>query len=145
MPERYEININNSVKLEGTQGQTISPKSQGQMGNVLGAISAQFMIQGGVKLANSLGNAQLSRALGESTKFAFLGVQMLSGNPMAVATLGLELASQAIKVATQNKKDMAKMMNEIDNARMKAGLLDISGATVSENAFTGRYKYGRGG
>lgn len=145
MPNEIKVEINSTLRLENAQGQTLDPKAQGQMGNVLGALSAQFLVQGGVKLANSLGNAQLSRALGQGTKFAFLGVQMLSGNPLAVATLGLDLASEAIKVAMQNKRDMAKMMNEIDNARIKAGLLDISGATVSENAFTGRYKYGRGG
>lgn len=143
MPNEIKVEINSTLRLENAQGQTLDTKAQGQMGNVLGALSAQFLVQGGVKLANSLGNAQLSRALGQGTKFAFLGVQMLSGNPLAVATLGLNLASEAIKVAMQNKRDMAKMMNEIDNARIKAGLLDIGMSGVTTN-FYGRYKYGRG-
>jgi hypothetical protein len=63
---------------------------------------------------------------------------------MAMATLGINLAAEAIQRIVKLEKDKAKKLNEVDNARIKAGLLVIGNSQITENWITGRYKYGRG-
>ena len=143
--KRIVLEINNNVSVQGQTGQPVTPRTN-QRGDVGSALSAQFLVQGGVRLANSLGNQQLSQALSEGAKYGFLASKILmSANPVALATLGINLASEAIQRIVKIEKEKAKQANEVDNARIRAGLMVIGNAQISENFFTGRYKYGRGG
>lgn len=138
------IDINNNVQVTGANGQPVAPRTD-KRGDIGSALSAQFLVQGGVRLANSLGNQQLSQVLSEGAKYTFLATKIMTGvNPMAMATLGINLAAEAIQRIVKLEKDKAKRLNEVDNARIKAGLLVIGNSQISENWITGRYKYGRG-
>ena len=142
--KKIVIEVNNNLKVTSASGQQVQAQTQ-KRGDIGSALSAQFLVQGGVRLANSLGNQQLSQVLSEGAKYTFLATKIMTGaNPMALATLGLNLASEAIQRIVKLEKDKAKRLNELDNARIKAGLLVIGNSQVSENWITGRYKYGRG-
>lgn len=68
------------------------------------AISAGFLIQSGQKLIAATGNTQVSKAIGDTVKYGTLGIRVLSGDVTALASMAIDLASEAIKKLTNCDK-----------------------------------------
>lgn len=96
------------------------------------AISAGFLIQSGQKLIAATGNTQVSKAIGDTVKYGTLGVRVLSGDVTALASMAIDLASEAIKKVNQLRQE-AEVNNQIKynqilNGRvfLGSGRIDIS-------------------
>jgi hypothetical protein len=107
-------------------------------------ISAQFLVEAGSRLLNATGNSEISQAVSKTGRYVFLGARAIGGDPTAIATLAVDLASQALKAVMDQAKNDAQMRNDIDTARYNAGLLNLDGVKISKNFWTGRYEYSRG-
>jgi hypothetical protein len=68
---------------------------------------------------------------------------LLPPNPVGIATLALTVSADALDKITDDIRKRAKADNETDNARIKAGLLDISDVQIKSNWFSGRQTYKR--
>ena len=111
---------------------------------VLGAISAQFLVRGANRLIAATGNNEISGAISKVAKYGFQTVRALvPPNPVGIATLALTIAADALDKVTDDIRKKAANENEVDNARIKAGLLDVSQVGVKTNWFSGRQTYRR--
>lgn len=68
------------------------------------AISAGFLIQSGQKLIAATGNTQVSKAIGDTVKYGTLGIRAFGGDFTALASMAIDLASEAIKKLTNCDK-----------------------------------------
>lgn len=142
IPVEATLNIS-SVGLQGqtqaaTQsiGQAVSNQKQYAL---TGALSAQFLVEQSTRLLNATGNQQLANTISTGVRYSYLGVRALGGDATAMVTAAVSLASKAIEIARKS----AEQSNEIDNARIKSGLMNMEGVIVRKNFFTGRQQYNR--
>jgi hypothetical protein len=68
---------------------------------------------------------------------------LLPPNPVGIATLALTVSADALDKITDDIRKRATAENEIDTARIKAGLLDVRDARVQTQWFSGRRTFKR--
>jgi len=118
-------------------------KPKGDEG-ILGALDAQFLVRAGTRIISSTGNNEISAAISKVARYGFQTVRaLLPPNPVGIATLALTISADVLDKVTDDIRKRAKADNETDNARIKAGLLDISNVQVKSNWFSGRQTYKR--
>jgi hypothetical protein len=118
-------------------------KPKGDTG-ILGAIDAQFLLRAGTRIISATGNNEISAAISKVARYGFQTVRaLLPPNPIGIATLALTISADAIEKVTEELRKKAKADNETDNARIKAGLLDITNVQIKSNWFSGRQTYKR--
>jgi hypothetical protein len=118
-------------------------KPKGDEG-ILGALDAQFLLRAGTRIISSTGNNEISAAISKVARYGFQTVRaLLPPNPVGIATLALTISADAIEKVTDELRKKAKADNETDNARIKAGLLDITDVQIKSNWFSGRQTYKR--
>jgi hypothetical protein len=118
-------------------------KPKGDTG-ILGAIDAQFLLRAGTRIISATGNNEISAAISKVARYGFQTVRaLLPPNPVGIATLALTISADAIEKVTDELRKKAKADNETDNARIKAGLLDITNVQIKSNWFSGRQTYKR--
>jgi hypothetical protein len=118
-------------------------KPKGDEG-ILGALDAQFLLRAGTRIISSTGNNEISAAISKVARYGFQTVRaLLPPNPVGIATLALTVSADAIEKVTDELRKKAKADNETDNARIKAGLLDITNVQIKSNWFSGRQTYKR--
>jgi hypothetical protein len=118
-------------------------KPKGDTG-ILGALDAQFLLRAGTRLISATGNNEVSAAISKVARYGFQTVRaLLPPNPIGIATLALTVSADALDKVTDELRKKAKADNETDNARIKAGLLDISNVQIKSNWFSGRQTYKR--
>jgi hypothetical protein len=118
-------------------------KPKGDTG-ILGAIDAQFLLRAGTRIISATGNNEISAAISKVARYGFQTVRaLLPPNPIGIATLALTISADAIEKVTDELRKKAKADNETDNARIKAGLLDITNVQIKSNWFSGRQTYKR--
>jgi hypothetical protein len=121
-----------------------TPKLPKEGDNILGAISAQFLVRGANRLISATGNNEVSSAISKVARFGFLTARaLLPPNPIGIATLALSVGADALEKITDEVRKNASQMNEVDNARIRAGLLDVSQTRITNNWFSGRQTYKR--
>lgn len=105
------------------------------------AISAGFLIQSGQKLIAATGNTQISKTIGDTVKYGTLGIRALSGDFTALASMAIDLASEAIKKVNQLRQE-AEVNNQIKynqllNGRvfLGSGRIDISRNIWGEKSY----------
>jgi hypothetical protein len=118
-------------------------KPKGDTG-ILGALDAQFLLRAGTRIISATGNNEISAAISKVARYGFQTVRaLLPPNPVGIATLALTVSADALDKITDDIRKRAKADNETDNARIKAGLLDISNVQIKSNWFSGRQTYKR--
>jgi hypothetical protein len=118
-------------------------KPKGDTG-ILGALDAQFLLRAGTRLISATGNNEISAAISKVARYGFQTVRaLLPPNPVGIATLALTVSADALDKVTDELRKKAKADNETDNARIKAGLLDVTNVQVKSNWFSGRQTYKR--
>jgi hypothetical protein len=118
-------------------------KPKGDTG-ILGALDAQFLLRAGTRLISATGNNEVSAAISKVARYGFQTVRaLLPPNPIGIATLALTVSADALDKVTDELRKKAKADNETDNARIKAGLLDITNVQIKSNWFSGRQTYKR--
>jgi hypothetical protein len=118
-------------------------KPKGDTG-ILGALDAQFLVRAGSRIISATGNNEISAAISKVARYGFQTVRaLLPPNPVGIATLALTVSADALDKITDDIRKRAKADNETDNARIKAGLLDISNVQIKSNWFSGRQTYKR--
>lgn len=141
------IDITNTIAGQ-TSGGVGTPSATGTQGVNWSAISAQFLVTGARKLIGATGNSEIASFMKKGAKYGFGAMRILASggtDVAAIAGMALDIAGDAISKANEVARKQATMENEIDAARVRAGLLDLSETTrVSENWWSGRYEYGRG-
>jgi hypothetical protein len=118
-------------------------KPKGDTG-ILGALDAQFLLRAGTRLISATGNNEVSAAISKVARYGFQTVRaLLPPNPVGIATLALTVSADALDKVTDELRKKAKADNETDNARIKAGLLDVTNVQIKSNWFSGRQTYKR--
>jgi hypothetical protein len=118
-------------------------KPKGDTG-ILGALDAQFLLRAGSRIISATGNNEVSAAISKVARYGFQTVRaLLPPNPVGIATLALTISADVLDKVSDNIRKQAKADNETDNARIKAGLLDISNVQIKSNWFSGRQTYKR--
>jgi hypothetical protein len=118
-------------------------KPKGDTG-ILGAIDAQLLLRAGTRIISATGNNEISAAISKVARYGFQTVRaLLPPNPVGIATLALTISADVLDKVSDNIRKQAKADNETDNARIKAGLLDISNVQIKSNWFSGRQTYKR--
>ena len=149
MANEIVITVKNQIETTEQQAQVPqqvapTPASTITGKDILGAISAQFIVGATNRLIAATGNNEISSAVSKVAKYGFQTVRALvPPNPVGIATLALTIAADALDKVTDDIRKRATAENEVDNARIKAGLLDISQTAIKTNWFSGRQTYRR--
>jgi hypothetical protein len=123
---------------KATKGDKPNPNS------LFGAIDAQFLIRASSRIISSTGNNEVSAAISKVARYGFQTVRaFLPPNPIGIATLALTVGADALEKVTDDIRKRATSQNEVDNARIKAGLLDVRDARLKANWFSGRITFKR--
>lgn len=94
------------------------------------AISAGFLIQSGQKLIAATGNTQVSKAIGDTVKYGTLGIRVLSGDVTALASMAIDLASEAIKKVNQLRQE-AEVNNQAKYNQLLNGQQFLGSGQIS--------------
>jgi hypothetical protein len=148
MANEIIITVQNVIQgeQEAETPQVPKPKVKKPKGDtgILGAIDAQFLLRAGSRIISATGNNEVSAAISKVARYGFqVARAILPPNPMGIATLALTISADVIEKVTDNLRKQATADNETDNARIKAGLLDISQVQIKNNWLTGRQTYRR--
>jgi hypothetical protein len=124
MANEIIITVQNQIQQQeqvagqvGIQTPSASAKKK-QADGFLGAIDAQFLVRGANRLLSATGNTE-------------------------IATLALSISADALNKITDDIRKRAAAENEVDNARIKAGLLDVTDVRIQSNWFSGKQTYRR--
>jgi hypothetical protein len=148
MTNEIIITVQNVIQAESQADVPTVPKPKvkkpkGDEG-ILGALDAQFLLRAGTRIISSTGNNEISAAISKVARYGFQTVRaLLPPNPVGIATLALTISADVLDKVSDNIRKQAKADNETDNARIKAGLLDISNVQIKSNWFSGRQTYKR--
>jgi len=108
-------------------------------------ITGQFVVRASSKLINATGNTEISSAISKVARYGFLvGRALMPPTPIGVAALSLSVVSDLADKYFDDLRKRAAAENDVDNARIKAGLLDVSDARIRTRFFNGRQRYDRG-
>ena len=150
MASEIVITVQNVIQGEqtGQTPQVPNPKAaKGDKPNpnaLFGAIDAQFLIRASSRIISSTGNNEVSAAISKVARYGFQTVRaFLPPNPIGIATLALSVSADALDKITDDIRKRAAAENEIDTARIKAGLLDVRDARVQTQWFSGRRTFKR--
>lgn len=94
------------------------------------AISAGFLIQSGQKLIAATGNTQVSKAIGDTVKYGTLGIRVLGGDFTALASMAIDLASEAIKKVNQLRQE-AEVNNQIKYNQIRNGRVFLGSGQIN--------------
>jgi hypothetical protein len=148
MTNEIIITVQNVIQAESQTDVPEVPKPKvkkpkGDTG-ILGALDAQFLLRAGTRLISATGNNEVSAAISKVARYGFQTVRaLLPPNPVGIATLALTVSADALDKVTDELRKKAKADNETDNARIKAGLLDVTNVQIKSNWFSGRQTYKR--
>jgi hypothetical protein len=148
MANEIIITVQNVIQGEQEAGATEVPKPKvkkpkGDEG-ILGALDAQFLIRGATRLISATGNNEVTAAISKVARYGFMTARaLLPPNPVGIATLALSVSADALDKITDDIRKRATAENEIDTARIKAGLLDVRDARVQTQWFSGRRTFKR--
>jgi hypothetical protein len=148
MANEIIITVQNVIQGEQEAGATEVPKPKvkkpkGDTG-ILGALDAQFLVRAGTRLISATGNNEVSAAISKVARYGFMTARaILPPNPVGIATLALSVSADALDKITDDIRKRATAENEIDTARIKAGLLDVRDARVQTQWFSGRRTFKR--
>ena len=148
MANEIIITVQNVIQGEQEAGATEVPKPKvkkpkGDEG-ILGALDAQFLIRGATRLISATGNNEVTAAISKVARYGFMTARaLLPPNPVGIATLALTVSADALDKITDDIRKRATAENEIDTARIKAGLLDVRDARVQTQWFSGRRTFKR--
>jgi hypothetical protein len=148
MTNEIIITVQNVIQAESQADVPEVPKPKvkkpkGDTG-ILGALDAQFLLRAGTRLISATGNNEVSAAISKVARYGFQTVRaLLPPNPVGIATLALTVSADALDKVTDELRKKAKADNETDNARIKAGLLDVTNVQIKSNWFSGRQTYKR--
>ena len=127
-----EIRIPVVIELQANKGTNVNQPIRNNATGTLTrtevtgqAISVGFLIQSGQKLIAATGNTQVSKAIGDTVKYGTLGIRVLSGDVTALASMAIDLASEAIKKVNQLRQEAEvnnqTKYNQILNGRIFLG------------------------
>ena len=148
MANEIIITVQNVIQGEQEAAATEVPKPKvkqpkGDTG-ILGALDAQFLLRAGTRLISATGNNEVSAAISKVARYGFqIARAVLPPNPVGIATLALTISADVLDKVTDDIRKRAKADNDTDNARIKAGLLDVSSTSIKQNWFSGRQTYKR--
>jgi hypothetical protein len=148
MANEIIITVQNVIQGEQEAAATEVPKPKvkkpkGDTG-ILGALDAQFLVRAGTRLISATGNNEVSAAISKVARYGFqVARAVLPPNPVGIATLALTISADALDKISDDIRKRAKADNDTDNARIKAGLLDVSSTSIKQNWFSGRQTYKR--
>lgn len=146
MANEIIITVKNQIEAPAEAPETpvpASPKTK-EKDNIKGAITAQFLVSGANRLLAATGNQEFSSVVSKVARYGFaIGRAIAPPTPIGIATLAVTIASDALDKITDAARKQAQAENEVDNARIKAGLLDISQTKVQTKWFTSRQTYRR--
>jgi hypothetical protein len=150
MANEIIITVQNQIQQQeqvagqvGIQTPSASAKKK-QADGFLGAIDAQFLVRGANRLLSATGNTEISSAIGKVARYGFMTARaLLPPNPIGIATLALSISADALNKITDDIRKRAAAENEVDNARIKAGLLDVTDVRIQSNWFSGKQTYRR--
>lgn len=94
------------------------------------AISAGFLIQSGQKLIAATGNTQVSKAIGDTVKYGTLGLRALGGDFTALASMAIDLASEAMKKVNQLRQE-AEVNNQAKYNQLLSGQQFLGSGQIS--------------
>jgi hypothetical protein len=148
MTNEIIITVQNVIQGEQQADVPAVPKPKVKKPNgdegILGALDAQFLLRAGSRIISATGNNEISAAISKVARYGFQTVRaLLPPNPVGIATLALTVSADALDKVTDELRKKAKADNETDNARIKAGLLDVSNVQIKSNWFSGRQTYKR--
>jgi hypothetical protein len=150
MANEIIITVQNVIQGEQESATPAVPKLKAAKGDkpnpnaLFGAIDAQFLIRASSRIISSTGNNEVSAAISKVARYGFATVRaLLPPNPIGIATLALTISADVLDKVTDDIRKRAKADNDTDNARIKAGLLDVSSTSIKQNWFSGRQTYKR--
>jgi hypothetical protein len=112
--------------------------------DIKGPITAQLLVGGANRLLATTGNTELTSAISKVSRYGFLAMRIATNpTPATLATLAITLSADALDKITEQARKEAEAENQVDNARIKAGLLDISQTKIKTKWFSGRQTYRR--
>lgn len=94
------------------------------------AISAGFLIQSGQKLIAATGNTQVSKAIGDTVKYGTLGIRAFGGDFTALASMAIDLGSEAIKKVNQLRQE-AEVNNQAKYNQLLNGQQFLGSGQIS--------------
>lgn len=94
------------------------------------AISAGFLIQSGQKLIAATGNTQVSKAIGDMVKYGTLGIRAFGGDFTALASMAIDLGSEAIKKVNQLRQE-AEVNNQAKYNQLLSGQQFLGSGQIS--------------
>lgn len=148
MDNTIKVDVQNNVNVQGasiSQGTAMTGQTPGMNWS---ALSAQLFVGGARKLIGATGNSELASFIRKGGKYAFGMSRILASggtDVAAIAGMALDIAGDALSKANEVARVLAKMQNDTDMARIKAGLLYLGDTDkITTNWWSGRYKYGRG-
>lgn len=132
----------------GASGETIASfnsvpqiPTMNSLGMMMGT---KAILSGANRLLGSFTDTSTIRSLNQIAEYAVLGARALAGDPGAMIGITIKATADIISKAKQDAVERATALNQVDDARIRSGLLDLNGARVKINWFDGRYKYSRG-
>lgn len=93
------------------------------------AISAGFLIQSGQKLIAAAGNTQVSKAIGDIVKYGTLGIRAFGGDFTALASMAIDLGSEAIKKVNQLRQE-AEVNNQAKYNQLLNGRIFLGNGQI---------------
>ena len=144
-----EIIITVKNQIEGTtQAETPVPTpttpTARPRDDIKGPITAQILVSGANRLLATTGNPEITSAISKVSRYGFLALRLATNpTPAGLATLAVSLSADALDRVIEQARKQATAENEVDNARIKAGLLDISQTQIKTKWFSGRQTYRR--
>lgn len=132
-----EIRIPVVIELQANKGTNVNQPIRNNATGTLTrtevtgqAISVGFLIQSGQKLIAATGNTQVSKAIGDTVKYGTLGIRVLSGDVTALASMAIDLASEAIKKVNQLRQE-AEVNNQAKYNQLLNGQQFLGSGQIS--------------
>jgi hypothetical protein len=104
-------------------------------------MSTQFVLGQVGRVVSATGNPEIATGIETVGRYTFLGIRALSGDPIAIASLSMDMISRVL----QEFSDSAKSQNETDETRIRYGLMNMNGVRMNKGFLFGRYNYTREG
>lgn len=140
-------NLKNKANLDLNKKNTVDKQKTNQS-SWNAVIAANFMKSKSGELLNIFSNItgeegyrQTGAIIGKVAKYATLTARAVSMDPIAIADLAISLVNDITTVVSEQAKKTAAENNKLDELRINAGVMDISGLNPTVNSTTGRINY----
>ena len=87
------------------------------------------------------GYRKAGAVIGKAAKYATLAVRSIAMDPIAIADLAISITNDITSSIIDKAKKKAAENNSLDELRINAGLMDISGLNPTVNSITKRINY----